>query len=237
MGVGEMSAEELIAFNARWLTHATAASARGAIQFACMDWRHMREMLGAGQAANLDLLNLAVWNKGAGAMGSLYRSQHERVFVWKEPSAAHINNVQLGKFGRNRTNVWDYPGAAGLRRELELHPTPKPVALVADAIRDVTHRGDLVLDCFSGSGTTIMAAAKSGRRARVIELDPRYVDVAVRRWEAWSGEIARHAETGVSFADTETERRGVTYPGGAALAPAAAVAVHVRQRRPAGVGR
>lgn len=111
----------------------------------------MREMLDAGRAAALQLLNLAVWNKGAGAMGSLYRSQHELIFVWKEPSSAHINNVQLGKFGRNRTNVWDYAGAAGLRRELELHPTPKPVALVADALRDVTHRGDLVLDCFSFS--------------------------------------------------------------------------------------
>lgn len=231
MGVGEMSADEFTAFNARWLTHAAAVSAPGAIQFTCMDFRHMREMLDAGRAAKLDLLNLAVWNKGSGAMGSLYRSQHELVFVWKEPSAAHINNVQLGKFGRNRTNVWAYPGAAGLRRELELHPTPKPVALVADALRDVTHRGDLVLDCFSGSGTTIIAAAKTGRRARVIELDPHYVDVAVKRREAWSGESARHADTGLSFGDTAAARGGEAKPVEAAAAsPEPVPAVRVRRR-------
>ncbi len=231
MGVGEMSVEEFTAFNARWLTHAAAVSAPGAIQFAFMDWRHMREMLDAGRAAKLDLLNLAVWNKGSGAMGSLYRSQHELIFVWKEPSAAHTNNVQLGKFGRNRTNVWAYPGAAGLRRELELHPTPKPVALVADALRDVTDRGDLVLDCFSGSGTTIIAAAKTGRRARVTELDPHYVDVAVKRWEAWSGESARHAETGLSFANTAAQRAGEAKPLEAAAASPEPVVLAVSVRR------
>jgi DNA modification methylase len=237
MGVGEMSADEFTAFNARWLAHAAAVSAPGAIQFACMDWRHMREMLDAGRAAKLDLLNLTIWNKGAGAMGSLYRSQHELVFVWKEPNGAHTNNVQLGKFGRNRTNVWAYPRAAGLRRELELHPTPKPVALVADAIRDVTHRGDLVLDCFSGSGTTIIAAAKTGRRARVIELDPHYVDVAVRRWEAWSGQSATHGVTGLSFADTAAQRRVAVEPRSSETAPPssqpAAPTVRVRRRVPA----
>ncbi len=235
MGVGEMSAEEFTAFNARWLSHAAASSAPGAIQFTCMDFRHMREMLDAGRAAKLDLLNLAVWNKGAGAMGSLYRSQHELVFVWKEPSVKHTNNVQLGKFGRNRTNVWDYPGATALRRELELHPTPKPVALVADALRDVTHRGDVVLDCFSGSGTTVLAAAKTGRRARVIELDPGYVDVAVRRWEAWSGESARHAESGLSFADTAAERSVAAEPASTETAPPQppAPTVRVRRRAPA----
>lgn len=233
MGVGEMSGEEFTRFNARWLTQAVAFSASGAVQFTCMDWRHMREMLDAGRLAKLALINLAVWNKGSGAMGSLYRSQHELVFVWREPSAAHINNVQLGKFGRNRTNVWTYPGAAGLRRELQLHPTPKPVALVADAIRDVTHRGDLVLDCFSGSGTTIIAAAKTGRRARVIELDPHYVDVAVRRWQAWSGEPARHGDTGLSFAETEAARSAPETPA-ESEAPAASTpptpTVRVRKR-------
>jgi hypothetical protein len=237
MGVGEMSVDEFTAFNARWLAHAAEVSAPGAIQFTCMDFRHMREMLDAGRAAKLDLLNLAVWNKGAGAMGSLYRSQHELIFVWKEPSGAHVNNVQLGKFGRNRTNVWTYPGAAGLRRELELHPTPKPVALVADAIRDVTHRGDLVLDCFSGSGTTIIAAAKTGRRARVIELDPHYVDVAVRRWEAWSGQSAIHGDTGLSFADTAARCSVAAEPASTETAPPpsqpAAPTVRVRRRAPA----
>jgi hypothetical protein len=240
MGVGEMTMEEFTAFNAGWLRHAVAASAPGAIQFTCMDFRHMRELLDAGRAAKLELLNLAVWNKGTGAMGSLYRSQHELIFVWKEPSAAHVNNVQLGKFGRNRTNVWAYPGAASLRRELELHPTPKPVALVADALRDVTHRGDVVLVCFSGSGTTILAAAKTGRRARVIEIDPHYVDVAVRRWEAWSGETAQHAETGLSFADTAAERASAAEAADTADAtpPAApAAAVRVRRRVAAARGR
>ena len=113
----------------------------------------------------------------------------------------HLNNVQLGKFGRNRTNVWDHPGPASLREELKLHATPKPVSLIAEAIRDCSKRGDIVLDAFSGSGTTIIAAAKTGRRAYVIELDPKFVDVAVRRWEAWSGQVARHAETGLTFAE------------------------------------
>jgi hypothetical protein len=167
----------------------------------------MTEMLTAGREAGLALKNLCVWNKGTGAMGSFYRSQHELIFVFKEPNGPGLNNVQLGKFGRTRTNVWDYPGAASLRKELELHPTPKPVALVADAIRDASHRNDIVLDAFAGSGTTIIAAQKTGRRARVIELDPGYVDVAVQRWEQWSGETARHAETGLTFAAMSDARQ------------------------------
>jgi hypothetical protein len=118
-----------------------------------------------------------------------------------------LNNVQLGKFGRNRTNVWSWPGAASLRKELELHPTPKPVGLLAEAIRDVSDRGDIVLDSFSGSGSTIIAAAKTGRRGRAIELDPHYVDVGVGRWEKWSGEVARHAATGLTFDQLKEARR------------------------------
>jgi hypothetical protein len=118
-----------------------------------------------------------------------------------------LDNVQLGKFGRNRTNVWGWPGASSLRKELKLHPTPKPVGLLAEAIRDVSNRGDIVLDCFSGSGSTIIAAAKTGRRARVIELDPHYVDVSVRRWEKWSGGVARHAATGLTFDQLKETRR------------------------------
>lgn len=201
MATGELSEDEFTGFNTAWLTQVVFFSRSGAIQWAFMDWRHIGEITAAGRAAGLELKNLAVWNKGVGAMGSLLRSQHELVFMFKEPSAPHINNVQLGKFGRYRTNVWDYPGAAGLRKELELHPTPKPVALVADAIRDVSNRGDLVLDAFSGSGTTIIAAARTGRRARVIELDPLYVDVAIRRWEGWSGKKAVHLESGLGFAE------------------------------------
>jgi DNA modification methylase len=159
-------------------------------------------------------------------MGSFYRSQHELIFVFKDPRAPHTNNVELGKYGRNRTNVWAYPGgAAAMKKELALHSTPKPVALVADAIRDCTSRGDIVLDAFSGSGTTIIAAARTGRQARVIELDPRYVDVAVRRWEIWSGGTAYHVGTGLTFEELRQQRQTDTKPIAAAALP-----YRVRQR-------
>lgn len=200
MGSGELGAN-FIPFLTAFLTASTAFLVPGGYQYCFMDWRHIGEMLAAGEGAGLDLKNLCVWNKGSGAMGSLYRSQHELVFVFKDPRQSGVNNVQLGRFGRNRTNVWDYPGAASLRQELKLHPTPKNVAMVAEAVRDVTHRNDIVLDSFSGSGTTIIACAKIGRRAHASELDPHYVDVGVRRWEIWSGGCARHAATGLSFAE------------------------------------
>ena len=207
MGVGELSEGEFTAFLTSFLSHSRTFSGAGAIHFAFMDWRHMGEMLAAGQGAGLELKNLCVWNKSsAGMSGGGYRSQHELAFMWKQPGAPHINNVQLGRFGRNRANVWDFPGAAGLRKELALHPTPKPVSLVAEAIKDVSNRNDIVLDCFSGSGTTLIAAAKTGRRARVIELDPHYVDVANPRWQDWSGQTASHATTGLSFAQTAEQR-------------------------------
>lgn len=224
MASGEMTEAAFTSFLGDFLRQAAAVSRPGAIQFAFMDWRHMGEMLAAGRAAGLELKNLVVWNKGSGAMGSLLRSQHELVFMFKEPSGPHLNNVQLGKFGRTRTNVWDFPGAPSLKKELELHPTPKPVALVAEAIRDVSDRNDIVLDCFSGSGTTIIAAAKTGRRGYAIELDPHYVDVAVCRWETWSGGTARHAESGLSFAGKAERRRTQALPS----AP-------IRQRRRAPV--
>lgn len=230
MGVGELSVAEFTVFLTSFLKAATAVSAPGAIQFNFMDWRHLPEMLGAGQEAGLELKQHCVWDKGVGAMGSFYRSQHELVFVFKEPSAPYLNNVQLGRFGRNRTNVWAWPGAASLRKELELHPTPKPVSMIAEAVRDVTKRNDIVLDCFSGSGTTILAAAKAGRRAGVIELDPHYVDVAIRRWEGWSGEIARHAATGLSLAEM-AEHRGASGNSNEPLAEhSAAPIVRIRQR-------
>ena len=139
-----------------------------------------------------------------------------------------VGLVGGGKFGRNRTNVWSYPGAASLRKELELHPTPKPVALVADAIRDASDRNDLVLDAFSGSGTTLIAAAKTGRRARVIELDPHYVDIAIRRWEEWSGGTARHIGSGLSLAELGRARSEAQADEQANAKPAPAV--RVRQR-------
>jgi hypothetical protein len=155
-------------------------------------------------------LNLCVWDKGTGGMGSLYRSQHELVFVFRKGPTSHKNRVELGKHGRTRTNVWNYPGLASFGRtrleQLAEHPTPKNCAMIADAIRDVSDGGDTVIDPFSGSGTTIIAAAKTGRHARVIELDPKYVDVAVRRWQKWSGKEARHATTSLTFAEEAVQR-------------------------------
>ncbi|MCB4767116.1 site-specific DNA-methyltransferase [Ancylobacter sp. Lp-2] len=233
MAVGEMDAAAFVRFLTSFLAMCKAFCREGGLHFACMDWRHMGEMLAAGGEAGLELKNLCIWDKGAGAMGSLYRSQHELVFVFKEPGAGHINNVQLGKFGRNRTNVWAYPGATSLRKELELHPTPKPVALVADAIRDASNRNDIVLDAFSGSGTTIIAAAKTGRRARVIELDPHYVDVAILRWEQWSGGTARHLATNMTFAELAHARQAMPHPESITeVAPEK----HIRRRIPASLG-
>jgi DNA modification methylase len=203
---GELSEEAFTAFLAKFLGLARAHSRPGAVAFSFIDFRHMGEMLKAGRSAGLALNNVCIWDKGSGALGSLYRGQYEMVFVFSDPRAPVLNNVQLGKFGRNRTNVWSWPGASSLRKELKLHPTPKPVGLLAEAIRDVSNRGDIVLDCFSGSGSTIIAAAKTGRRARVIELDPHYVDVGVQRWEKWSGGVARHAATGLTFDQLKEKR-------------------------------
>lgn len=225
MASGEMSKAKFTTFLTTGYQRFKAACRPGALQYGFMDWRHMSELLAAGQAAGLALKNLCVWDKGVGGMGSLYRSQHELVFVFKDPDGAHQNNVQLGVHGRNRTNVWSCPGgAAAMRRELELHSTPKPVALIADIIRDCTSRNDLVLDAFSGSGTTIIAAAKTGRRARVLDLDPHYVDVAVARWQEWSGGTAHHATTGRSFAETKADRAAVPDQ------PAASPRIRVRTR-------
>jgi DNA modification methylase len=206
-GVGEFSSEAFEQFLAEPQRAAIAHSRPGAAQLWFMDWRHMREMLNAGLSVGLVLRNLCVWDKCVGANGSLFRSQHELVFVFADPRGSLINNVQLGRFGRNRTNVWRWPGGPSLQKERLLHPTPKPVGMLAEAIRDFSHRGDIVLDSFSGSGSTIIAAAKTGRRCYAIELDPHYVDVAVRRWEDWSGETARHAQTGLTFPELRELRR------------------------------
>jgi hypothetical protein len=206
MASGEMDEPQFTSFLADYLRLAAAHSKPGAVQFNFMDWRHIGEMLKAGQSVGLRYLNLCVWDKGVGAMGSQWRSQHELCFVFADSRSPVVNNVQLGRFGRTRTNVWPWPGAASLRKELLLHPTPKPVGLLAEAIRDVTNRGDIVLDCFSGSGSTIIAAAKTGRRGYAIELDPHYVEVGIKRWERWSGQTARHAETGLTLEELRAER-------------------------------
>jgi DNA modification methylase len=182
------------------------------LHYIAMDWRHMLELTVAGQKSYDHLLNLCVWSKGRGGMGSMYRSEHELFFVFKKGKKPHANNVQLGRYGRNRTNVWQYPGAGAFGRNGDegnlpaVHPTPKPVALIADVLLDASVRGDLVLDPFMGSGSTLVAAHKVGRRARGIELDPLYVDAAIRRFERWTGEPARLEADGRAFHEVEAER-------------------------------
>lgn len=191
MASGEMNTDEFRIFLSETLGAAAQVSRDGAVHFVCMDWRHFDELSAAALPIYSSLLNLCVWNKSNAGMGSLYRSKHELVFVYKVGSAPHFNAVELGKYGRNRTNVWDYASVnsmAGSRREdLALHPTVKPVALVADGLQDVTRRGELVFDMFSGSGTTLIAAERTGRRFRGCDIDPSYVDVAVERWVQTTG--------------------------------------------------
>ncbi len=203
MASGEMSDSEFRGFLSDVLARLLVILPDGGIAMICMDWRHIEELIATGKAGGFDLINLCVWNKTNGGMGSLYRSKHELVAIFKKPGAPHINNVELGRHGRNRTNVWDYAGVnsfgAGREADLADHPTVKPTALVADAIMDVSHRGEIVLDSFGGSGATLLAAEKTGRRARLIEFDPVYVDVAIRRWQEMTGESAVHAVTGQTF--------------------------------------
>jgi hypothetical protein len=198
MGCGEMSDKEFESFLHTALGHAVAFSDDGSIHFVCMHWSKIRELLDATADLYSDTLNLCVWSKTNGGMGSLYRSRHELVFVFKRGTAAHINNVELGRFGRNRSNIWEYGGQSalnGTKSKLSAHPTAKPVALVADAIRDCSHRQGIILDPFGGSGTTLIAAEKTGRKARVIEIDPRYVDVTIKRWQNLTGGTAVKADT------------------------------------------
>jgi DNA modification methylase len=209
MGVGEMSAEAFTRFLQQTLGHAAALARNGAIAFVCMDWRHMGELLKAGEAVFSELKNLCVWNKTNGGMGTFYRSKHELVFVFKVGTAAHTNTFGLGDSGRYRTNVWDFAGVntmrAGRSEDLAMHPTVKPVALVAEAIKDCSRRGEIVLDPFGGSGTTLMAAQKTGRLARLIECDPVYCDTILRRFERVTGKQATHAVSGKSFEDVSQE--------------------------------
>ena len=218
MASGEMTEAQFTTF----LTQACTLMARylteGGLAYLFMDWRHMNELLTAGRTAFTELKNLCVWNKGVGGMGSMYRSQHELVLIFKHGTAPHRNNVELGQYGRYRTNVWTYPGGNSFARDtqegnlLALHPTVKPVALVADAIMDASGRNDIVLDPFLGSGTTIIAAEHTGRICYGMELDPRYVDTAIRRWQTWTGQQARHAATGTLF-DARATDKGATHVG------------------------
>jgi DNA modification methylase len=206
---GEMSAAEFVGFLTATLGAIAQRCKDGAIAFVCMDWRHMGELLSAGQKAFTELKNLCVWNKTNGGMGTFYRSKHELVFVYKVGTAPHTNTFELGQTGRYRTNVWDYAGMSSLsgqrNSDLALHPTVKPVALVADAIKDCSKRGEIVLDGFGGSGSTLIAAESCGRAARLIEYDPLYCEVIITRWQQVTGTQAKHSKTGETFEDRKTQ--------------------------------
>lgn len=199
MASGEMTPAEFLAFLNGFISQLVAFSHPGSIHFLCMDWRHLHTLLDAGLTHYTEFKNLCVWNKTNAGMGSFYRSKHELIAVFKHGTAAHINNIELGRYGRHRTNVWDYAGAntfrTGRMDDLAAHPTVKPLDLVADALLDTTHRGDTVLDPFLGSGTTLLACEQTGRVGYGLELDAHYVDVAVRRWQALSGCDARLQRT------------------------------------------
>lgn len=213
MASGEMSGGEFRGFLRSSASLLAANSKPGSMHFICMDWRNTLPLLDVGSEF-YELKNICVWVKDNGGMGSLYRSQHELVMVLKKPGGQHQNNVQLGRFGRNRTNVWSYPGANSFSRGggegnlLALHPTVKPVQLVADALLDCTGPGNIVLDAFLGSGSTLIAAERTRRRCYGIELDSRYVDTAIRRWQRYTGAHAIHATSNARFDDVQPEVQG-----------------------------
>ena len=210
---GEMSEDQFTAFLTTTLGNMARVMRDGAIAFVCMDWRHMGELLAAGSASFTELKNLVVWNKTNGGMGAFYRSKHELIFVFKQGSAPHTNTFGLGDTGRYRTNVWDYAGISSIgasrSEELAMHPTVKPVALIADGIMDCSKRGEIVLDGFGGSGSTLIAAEKTGRAARLIEYDPLYCDTIIRRWQDYTGKQAKLADCDALFEDIADERLGL----------------------------
>ncbi len=210
MASGEMTDAEFIAFLIAVLGCLARSTAAGGLLYICIDWRGMEHVLAAAREFKLEFLNLLVWDKGVGGMGSFYRSRHELIFLFRKPGASHTNRVELGKNGRNRTNVWSYEGMNGFgkgkARARAMHPTVKPLALVRDAILDSSTAGEIVLDLFSGSGTTLIAAEQSKRAGRAMELGPNYVDVGVLRWEGFSGREAVLAQTGETFREVTTRR-------------------------------
>jgi len=214
MASGEMTQKEFRDFLRSTLSNLAAFSLDGSLHYICMDWRHMGDLLEAGSSIYSELKNLCVWVKDNGGMGTFYRSRHELIFVFKNGTASHINSFELGQHGRYRTNVWEYRGVntlkAGRMEELSLHPTVKPVPMIVDAIKDVTKRNDIVLDAFSGSGSTLIAAHKSGRRCYAMEIDPLYADRIIRRWQRYANDDALHALTGKTFDEMSACRSGNT---------------------------
>jgi DNA modification methylase len=209
MANGEMPRDQFVAFLCETVAAIKPVLADGAILYLCMDWRHGGELCEAAALNGLEQKNLCVWVKSNAGMGSFYRSQHELIYVFKHGAAPHQNNFGLGAGGRSRSNVWNYRGVNAFGKDrmdlLGIHPTVKPVAMIADALRDVSRRGDIVLDSFLGSGSTLIAAEETGRLCIGVELDPLYVDVAIRRWQKRTGKDAVHAATGETF-DAIAER-------------------------------
>ena len=212
---GEMTTAEFQAFLRKITQNLVDHSNDGSIHFICMDWRHIYDLLHSCNPLYTELKNICIWNKNNGGMGSLYRSKHEMVAVYKNGTSPHVNNVELGKHGRYRTNVWDYAGQTSPHayrlEELEMHPTVKPVKMIADAIYDCSHRGSIILDPFGGSGSTLIATEEAGRKACLIELEPRYVDVTIDRWQRVTKKIAIHAKTGLTFDQMAVDRAEVCF--------------------------
>lgn len=193
MASGEMTSDEFTEFLGTFMRHVKTYSADGSLHYFFMDWKHVREISTAAASVYDEFKNICVWNKTNGGMGSLYRSKHELCFIYKSGHAPHINNIELGAHGRYRTNVWDYAGAnafGGAKDDLKLHPTVKPVAMLRDAILDVTRRGDIVLDCFLGSGSTLVACELTGRVCHGIEIEEKYCDITIKRFETLTGQRA-----------------------------------------------
>jgi DNA modification methylase len=212
MASGEMSREAFIGFLREALGPAAKVSVDGAVHFVCMDWRHLEELVTATRGVYGEMLNLIAWVKTNAGQGSFYRSQYEAIGVFRVGSAPHLNTIELGKHGRNRSNVWHYAGAntfrAGRMDDLRAHPTVKPVTMIADAMKDCTRRDQIVLDTFCGSGSSVLAAERVGRRCYGMEIDPCYVDVAIRRWQSFTGSDATHLASGLTFEEIAVQRIG-----------------------------
>jgi DNA modification methylase len=221
MASGEMTSNQFSAFLAKAFQNLARNSLDGSVHFVCMDWRHMKEVLNAGEATYSELKNLIVWAKDNGGMGTFYRSRHELIFAFKNGKSPHINSFELGQHGRYRTNVWEYRGVntlkAGRMDELALHPTVKPVAMIADAIKDVSSRNGIVLDLFGGSGSTLIAPHKTGRRAYLCELDSVYCDRIVQRWQVHAKDEAILQGTDMHFTEVTRERRATSGPVGSSV--------------------